>query len=255
MEPARVVEDVDVPITAPVDDQHFSKDGKGTKAIEEIPIIGFLQSAKHAHAGDTDRALRAAAKCSSATIHAGTMLAAAVATGGLSLPATLTLGAVAGGVGLASELALKQQIEDPEVQGHLSNPTGTDLGMSLAFGSALGVVGGAGSTLAKGMLREAGVQGAKAHATRFVTGQSMNQLQVAPVRREIKAAVKQEVTSRSKEATTRPARRSARRRSSHKRSNAEMAGGSIAAGDRSHRPRKVSRRNRDKHVPYQPDFN
>lgn len=73
-----------MPITAPVDDQHFSKDGKGTKAIEEIPIIGFLQSAKHAHAGDTDRALRAAAKCSSATIHAGTMLAAAVATGGLS---------------------------------------------------------------------------------------------------------------------------------------------------------------------------
>jgi hypothetical protein len=93
------------------DSDHFSKDGRGTKAIEEIPIIGFFRSAMHAKNGDRDRALRAAAKCSSSTIHAGTMLALNLATGGLGIVPTLALGAVAGGVGYASEMALKQRIE------------------------------------------------------------------------------------------------------------------------------------------------
>ena len=140
----------------------FDKNSWFTKFVEGIPVVGYIPSAVHALAGNTDEARRAAAKSTSSAL---------VTVGGIGGfivggPAGAMAGGAAGGAaGSAVEGAIATTVSD-DVKKDMISLKGKDILIGTAFGGLTGAFSGISTTIGK----EVGLSTAKG----FVVGKALD---------------------------------------------------------------------------------
>lgn len=125
----------------------FGKDGTVTKFCESLPVVGYIASAGHAIAGDTDRAKRAAA----AGTNGAVTFIGAVGGGLIGGPVGAVAGAGLGSaVGQLSEHAINDR-DDVPIKTDKGGFSDMDAG-SFALGIGVSMINSAsGRTVGKGI--------------------------------------------------------------------------------------------------------
>ncbi|KAF9119981.1 hypothetical protein BGW39_011754 [Mortierella sp. 14UC] len=129
----------------------LSRDGKFTRFLEKIPIVGYGVAAVQAATGNPDHAKRALATSTNSLITAAGSVGGFIAGG--------PVGAVAGGalasqVGMLTEFGISKTIDDDKVKGDVGELSVKRAVLDAVIGGAAGAVGGGAGVSSAG--KEAG---------------------------------------------------------------------------------------------------